>query len=314
MVSAVVEHQGTGEAVAFRQGRLYAPARELPNDCADKTTARHRDRAFGTGYTGPAVFTRTSCGVLACLLFFAISLPVFADCIRVGEECKVGLLQRAKEYNYQLAVCQGDEWHICKHSHTRTYRLTVRSDQVDFFWAVPASERHEFIYASTLHTDGQHLSVWRRATYENSKLFHVFPPFRDIYKKFPKRYPDDQKSPRQRFREYHADSKSKDLPKGPVSELLSQWHDTEIWGRQESYGLVQAALVHRESQPLIAAERLMRLAEKRPKTSWAKFTSEVADGEELRIILAYSGSKRRTWPFNFKVSFDTVQVVDENEQ
>lgn len=279
---------------------------ECPNDCPDMTTECHQDRALATGYAGPAAFAHRFRGLTACLLF-AMSLPVFADCTRVSQTCEQDL-QREEKYNYQLAVCQKGGWHICEHNHTSSpYPLTVLSDEVDFFWAVPASEQHEFIYASTLYTDKQPLSIARSAIYKTPALFRILPPFRKIDEVF-----RDRKSIREHFLEYYSDLK--DPEDHPVFKLLAAWHDTEIWGPLKSYDLVRASLAEREDPMLVAAERLMRLTEGRPKMSWAKFESRVEEGGYLHITLAYSGSKtRRIWQFKFNV-YSNVQVADENEQ
>ena len=315
MTSVAFKHRRTGETMLSAE-YACAQGHERSNDCADMTTEWRRDCPLAAGYAGPAASARRFLGLVACLIF-AMSLPVFADCDTE--------LHRAEKYDYQLAVCQKSEWRIYKHSLTSTpyHHLAVSPDKVEFFWAVPASEQHEFIYASTLykHPDEQRLSIFRSSTYKTPRLFRVLAPFNDVYKVFP----DDPKSIRQSFVDYHGDRKSLSED-DPAFDLLSKWHDTEIWGRLRSYDLVSTSLALRkerpEDPPLVAAERLIRLAENRPKTSWIKFDSHVEAGQPLRITLAYSGYKDKTsgepkeqriWPFNFKVSWN-VQIADENKQ
>ena len=310
MASVAFKHRRTGEAAPSSEGTCMRGS-ERPNDCPDMTTECHQDRALATGYAGPAVFAHRFHGLIACLLF-AMSLPVFADCASLSQTCEQDL-QREEKYNYQLAVCQKDGWHICEPNRTPSpHHLTVLSDAVNFFWAVPASEQREFIYASTLHTDKQHLSVWRPPVYEIPKLFQILSPFREIREDVLSQTYGDQESIRRSFLKYHVDPKHSE---GHERNVLNAWHDTNIFGELRSYDLVRASLLRRlENPPLVAAERLLPLTERRPKTSWARIRSEFEEGEELHVTLAYSGSEMpRIWRFKFKVSRD-AQVADENEQ
>ena len=307
MIGIAFNHQLTSGAV--RQGRSGALGSDLRNHCAG-IRGRHRGHAFGIGGAWSALFAGSARVLTACLVL-AMSLPVSADCTSVREKCDTDL-DRVNDYNYQLAVCQSGRWYFCMHNGPRSpHHLTARSDEVEFFWAVPASEQHEFIYASTSYVNGQSLSVARSATYKSHKLFHVFAPFRNVDEYIT----GDPGLVRQHFREYHADRERSSVSLQrrrlgrPVVELLSEWHDTELWGRLKSYSLVRTALAQSENPPLLAAERLIRLTEKRPKASWARFTSRVKYGERLRIVLAYSGSDpKRTWSFNFEVSRTTSKL------
>ena len=306
MTQRGVQASKDGRDGAIRRGRLRTRT-NAQRLSADMTTEWHQNCVLAIDHAGPAAFARWFHGLIACLLF-AMSLPVFADCARVSRTCERDMLRREEKYNYQLAVCQKNGWHICEHSLTSTpYHLAAPSDNVEFFWAVPDSEQHEFIYVSTSYIDGQILSISRNSIYKTPRLFRVLTPFKEIDEDLGK-----HESIRQRFRDFH--SNGVDRENDPVFNSLAKWHDTQIWGRLKSYDLVSASLVRREDPPRVAAERLIGLAKDRPKTSWARFTSRVQDGQELRIVLAYSGHKeRRTWPFNFKVSWN-VQVAEENEQ
>lgn len=305
MVSVACKHRRTGET-ALSAEETCAGGREHPNDCADMTTEWHQAGAPAV-HAGPGVFARRFRGLIACLLF-AMSLPVFANCARVSQTCEQDELQREDKYEFQLAVCQEGGWHICEHNRTSTpYYLTVPSDdEVDFFWAVPASGQHELIYVSTSYRDQQPLSIARSATYETPALFSILAPFREIRKVF-----RDREEIRRLFLEYHDDLEDDHPEDHPVFSLLAAWHDTEIWGPLKSYALVCTSLAVRRDPSDVGAERLIRLAEGRPKMSWAGFDSLFKEGRDLRITLAYSGYSKepRIWRFMFK-----VQVADENER
>ena len=239
-------------------------------------------------------------GLASCLVFGASS-PILAAC-EVKEACDVAL-ERTDDYNYQLAVCQGRKWLVCG-TNTAASPYILRAhpfqmeDGVDFYWAVPASDDYQIVHASTSHKLEQTLSVYRSG---RKGVVPIFPPNEEV---------DEQlavNQPRRRFREYHKGPQPP-VARDPISEVLSLWHQTEYVGLLKSYGLVGSSLNLNESdQPALAAERLLRLAKNRPKTSWVKFDSLVEPGSPLRIILAYSGRtgyrgyKSRTWQFHFDV-------------
>ena len=251
------------------------------------------------------VFGRCFRGLATCLIF-AASPPAFADCTSMNEQCDADLLTRVDDYDYQLAVCQGNKWHVCKYNSAESHHdLIARSNKIYFYWAVPASDHHEIVYASTSYTHEQPLSIARNATYKGSRLFRVLAPFREVDKPLL----GDQESVRQRFRGYH-ERRGDDSTRDEIFNSLSEWHQTEFVGQLKSYNLVGSSLTQTESsQPLLAAERLIRLEKERGKTSWVEFNSFVEHGRVLRIILAYSGSTPpRTWPFNFKVVPDTSSL------
>lgn len=278
------------------------------------TTEWHQDGVLAIDHAGPAAFACRFRGLIAYLLF-AVSLPVFADdedCASARRTCEQNSLQREERYNYQLAVCQESGWHFYEHSRTSTlYKLAVPSNEVELFWAVPASKHHEFIYASTFYSHRQRLSISRSPIYEVPGMFRVLAPLKKVKEVFS----DEPKSTRESFLHYH-DRKDRLTKDDPVFKSLAKWHDTEFWGLLKSYDLVHTALAWRKERregPLVAAERLIRLAKDRPKTSWIDFCGRVEEGKTLHVSLAYSGYRDRVWPFNFKVSWD-VQVTDENEQ
>lgn len=246
------------------------------------------------------IMTNRHGAILVSCLLFAVTSPTFADCASVGEKCSIERLGRDDDYNFRLAVCQEGEWHVCKsNSTTSPHNLTARSDQVAFYWAVPASDDYQIVYASTSFTDEQRLSVSRNATPENKRLWSVIrllPPFRDVRRDL------QGDEARQRFKAHHRRDGRRD-DRDEISAVLNEWHQTEAIGYLKSYDLVGSSLDQKESnRPLLAAERLIRVMGKRPRTSWIRFTSDVEQNGELHMVLAYSGSNpTRTWPFHFDV-------------
>lgn len=226
---------------------------------------------------------------------FATSKMVFAQ---LG--CTVDSLPRNETSQGQLAVRIDDTWEM----FTQNGDGPVHIIEVDGFqdlciaWEAPPypGAHRQIVYVSTRYRDEQPLWLFRNSAGSGipilGKLLGDW-----------NRTPDASGlDPDDTFREYH-----RSLPDDPFEvpwNSLTDWHNTSAWlSNVRSYELVVSSTNDLPVLPY-GSERLLRLAAKRPFTSWVPFTTRTPSGQnELRVAVSYTGDLDNLGPYVYQYVF-----------
>lgn len=165
-------------------------------------------------------------------------------------------------------------------------------------WEAPPYHRasRQIVYASTKYRDEQPLWLFR-----NNAGAGI--PFVGSLLGDWNRAPDASGvNPDDAFREFH--SSRPDDPFDAPWDNLADWHDTSAWfSNVGSYDLVVGAANDLSALPY-GSERLIRLAARRPLTSWVPFTTRAPSGQnELRVAVSYTGDLDSLGPYVYQYVF-----------
>ncbi len=234
---------------------------------------------------------------LAATVLVALSVPAMAV---AQSACNVDGLPREDVGQGRLAVRIDGEWRLfAEYEDGPASVLQIGGLQdVCIAWEAPPylGASRQIVYASTKYRDEQPLWLFR-----NSAGAGI--PFVGNLLGDWNRTPDASGiSPDSAFKEFHR--RRPDDPFDPPWNNLAGWHDTSAWfPNVGSYDLVVSAARDLSALPY-GSERLLRLAARRPLTSWVPFTTRAPSGQnELLVAVSYSGDRESVGPYVYQYVF-----------
>ena len=234
---------------------------------------------------------------LAATALTALSVPAMAF---AQPACNADGLPREDVGQGRLAVSVDGEWRLfAEYEEGPPPVLEIGGLQdVCIAWEAPPyhGASRQIVYASTRYRDEQPLWLFR-----NNAGAGI--PFVGNLLGDWNRTPDASGiSPDSAFKEFHR--RRPDDPFDAPWNNLAGWHDTSAWfSNVGSYDLVVGAANDLSALPY-GSERLMRLAARRPLTSWVPFTTRAPSGQnELRVAVSYTGDLDSLGPYVYQYVF-----------
>ena len=233
--------------------------------------------------------------VVSVLALFAAPAMVVAQ-----SGCTVDDLSREQSGQGRIAVRIDGTWRLFSQNGDETaYVLDVGGLQtLCIAWEAPPyhGAARQIVYVSTKYRDEQPLWLFRNSA--GAGLPFVGKLLGDW-----NRTPDDSDlDPDVAFKEFHR--RRPDDPFDAPWTALADWHNTSAWfSNVKSYPLVVSATNGLPVLPY-GSERLLRLAARRPLTSWVPFTTRAPTGQnELRVAVSYTGDLDSVGPYVYQYVF-----------
>ena len=234
---------------------------------------------------------------LAVTPLIALAAPamVFAQ-----PACTVDGLHRAAVGQARLALRIDGEWQLfAQNEDGPAYVLETGGLQnLCIAWEAPPyhGASRQIVYASTKYRAEQPLWLFR-----NNAVAGI-PFVGNLLGDWNRTPGASGVNPDSAFRVFHR--RRPDNPLDAPWNNLAGWHDTSIWlPNVGSYPLVVGAANDLPALPY-GSERLIRLAARRPLTSWVPFTTRApSEQNELRVAVSYTGDLDSLGPYVYQYVF-----------